>query len=526
MPVAPGSLATITECFTHSSGEMGKMKDTASDSMKLERFDGAVDMDIIVIGAGFGGMSSAIAARRAGFKNVLILEKAQDVGGTWRENTYPGVACDVPSHLYSLATHPNPDWTRTYSPGEEIRAYLERVARDEGLYDICRFGQEVTSAEWDSTSGRWQVTTATGQHYTSRALIAAPGPLHVPKLPDIPGLESFGGKVMHSAKWDHAYDLTGKRAAVIGTGASAIQFVPEIAGIMSHVTVFQRTAPWVVPRPGGETTAFRRWVFRNVPGARRFYRGSIMFMQEKLHHLFRGEGRMSRIARRVSLRHMRKAISDPALRARITPNYHIGCKRILFSNNWFPALARSNVEIETASIAEITRTGIRTRDGVFREVDVLILGTGFQVTEAPMAIPVRGRDGITLGEAWSKSDGMSAYLGSSLPGFPNFFLILGPNSGLGHNSVVLMAEAQAEHAVRVLKSAAANGTSAVEPRPELFRDYQDEIQGKLADTVWQTGGCASWYQDQNGRNTTLWPGDVRTFQARTRAAGLSDFREV
>jgi len=484
----------------------------------------AIHTDLLIVGAGFSGIATAIEAKRQGIEDVQILEKADDVGGTWRENTYPGIACDVPSHLYCLASHPNPDWTSFYSGGAEIQKYLQSVARKEGIYEITRFGREVIAADWNDDRRIWKVQTSNGEHYLAKALIAAPGPLHVPKMPDIPGLGSFSGKTMHSARWDHSYDLTGKTIAVIGTGASAIQFVPEVAPVARQMTVFQRTAPWVFPRPFGKTSKAMRWVFRTLPSTQRLMRSLIMAYQELLHRIFRGQRTIGRLAQNISLWHMRRWIRDKDLQEKLIPTFRIGCKRILFSKEWYPALARSNVSVETSAIVNITKDGVETEEGTVTRADVILLGTGFQVTEAPLCLPIRGLGGRSLGEVWA--DGMEAYLGTSVPGFPNFFLVLGPNSGLGHNSVVLMAEAQAEHAVRMILDARKQGVDAIEPKQPVHDAFQNRLQARLAKTIWQVGGCASWYRDANGRITTVWPGTVKEFQKTARSADLSDFKKV
>ncbi|MEO0545989.1 MAG: NAD(P)/FAD-dependent oxidoreductase [Pseudomonadota bacterium] len=484
----------------------------------------AIKTDLLIVGAGFSGIAVALEAMRQGMTNIIILEKADDIGGTWRENTYPGVACDVPSHLYCLANHPNPNWSDFYASGHEIQNYLKVVAQSEGIYAITRFGREVTDARWMDAERAWTVKTDTGEVYRSNALIAAPGPLHVPKRPDIPGLDAFAGKVMHSAQWDHSFDLTDTDVAVIGTGASAIQFVPNIAPLARHLTVFQRTAPWVVPRLFGKTSRLSRWLFKKAPVAQSALRAAVMSYQELLHRIFRGQKTIGRWAQNVSLWHMRHWIKDAALREKLTPSFRIGCKRILFSREWYPALARDNVKVQTDAIVRITKGGVKTADGTTTRADVILLGTGFQVTEAPLNLPFRGVDGLRLSEAWS--DVMTAYLGSSIPGFPNFFLMLGPNSGLGHNSVVLIAEAQAEHAIRMILDSRKQGLDAITPKASVHKVFQKTLQSRLAKTIWQTGGCASWYQDTNGQNTTIWPGTVKEFQTTARAASLDDFERA
>ena len=469
-------------------------------------------------------MIMALEARRRGFEDIVILEKADDFGGTWRENTYPGIACDIPSHLYAIATRPKADWRRKYAGGAEIWAYMRDVARSEGLYTLTRFGRTFAGATWNERESRWQVQAAEGERYLCRVLVCAMGPLHVPKLPEIPGIEEFRGPAFHSARWNHDAALAGKRVAVFGTGASAVQFVPQIAKVADRVTVYQRTAPWVLPRHDGRIPVWLRWLYATLPGLRSLARRAYFEFHETQHAVFRGHPRAVRIARRMALRHMAKAIGDPALRSRLTPDYQIGCKRVLFSDDWYLTLARGNVEVVTEEAARIRRDSVVTTDGAERRADVLIFGTGFHVTETVATLPLRGRGGRPIAEAWR--DGISAYLGASVHGFPNLFFMLGPNTGLGHNSVLLMVEAQAEHVARVLAEMRDQGIETVEPRAEVQDRFTGELERRLAGMVWQTGGCRSWYQDPQGRSPTLWPGTVPEFRRRARAAGLADYRRV
>ncbi len=480
------------------------------------------DVDILIVGAGFGGLIMALEARRRGFEDIVILEKADAVGGCWRANTYPGVACDIPSHLYSIASQPYAHWSRTFAPGGEILGYLQTVAKRERLERHILFNREMTGADWDADARVWHVTTGMGERFRTRVLVAATGALHVPKRPDIPGLDEFAGPVMHSAEWDHHVDLTGKRVAVIGTGASAAQFAPEVAKAASALTVYQRTASWVLPRADEPTRAWHRWAYAHMPGARRVRRSLYMLGRERTHRVFRGDRGAVRMAEGWGLASMRRSISDADLRAKLTPSHRIGCKRIILSDDWYPMLARPNVDLVTERIAEIRPRAVVTADGVARPADALLLGTGFQATG--LAPPVRGVDGRPLAEAWT--EGMAAHLGASAPGFPNFFMLLGPNTGLGHNSVVLMIEAQVEHVLNVLSEARDWGAGAVEVRPEPYDSFVSEVRTRLDGMVWRRGGCSSWYQDAEGRVTTLWPGTVREFRRRARASDFLDYRQV
>ena len=480
------------------------------------------DVDILIIGAGFSGLIMAMEARKQGFKSIAILEKANDVGGTWRENTYPGVACDVPSHLYCFASHLNPDWSTAYAGGAEIQAYVQKVATDEQLYDLCHFGQTLQSASWQDD--RWQVQTEEGQTWQAQFLVSAIGALHVPQIPAIPGAESFGGPAFHSANWDHNTDLTGKRVAVVGTGASAVQFVPEIAKKAGHVSIFQRTAPYVLPRPDGPIPQWQRRLYRQFPVLPRIRRAILFRLFEMRHAAFTGQEKAVNFAMKMWRKGLDAAIPDAAEQAKLTPPYQIGCKRILSSNDWYPALARPNVDVIADGVTRIDGNVLTAGNGEEVEADVLIWGTGFHVTDLPSRLDITGPDGLTLAQAWT--DGMQAHLGTGVAGFPNLFLLLGPHTGLGHNSVVLMIEAQVEHLGRMLGAMRAKGLTAISPKAATQAAFEAEMQRELSTTVWQTGGCLSWYLDTEGRNPTLWPGTVRAFQTRLKAAGLDEYHAI
>lgn len=468
------------------------------------------DVRVAIVGSGFGGLGTAIRLRQEGMDDFVVLERAGEVGGTWRDNTYPGCACDVQSHLYSFSFAPNPGWSRSFSPQPEIQAYLRRCARDFGVLPHVRFHHEVTDARWDDDAQRWRIQTTRGP-LAAQVLVMASGALSDPVIPDLPGLERFQGRAFHSARWDHGYDLRGKRVAVIGTGASAIQFVPEIQPRVERLYVFQRTPPWILPRHQRDLGERERGLFRRVPAAQRAARGAIYLAREAFVLAFRNPRAMS-VAQRVALHHLRKSVPDSALRQKLTPDWTMGCKRVLLSNDYLPALAQPNVDVVTDGVAEVRTRSIVTADGVEREVDALIFGTGFQPTDPPLARHTRGRDGRTLAQVWAGSP--RAHVGTTIAGFPNLFVLMGPNTGLGHTSVVYMIEAQIEHLLGALKHMRAHRIATLEPRPEAQKAFVDAVDRRMTGTVWTSGGCRSWYLDETGRNSTLWPDFTWRFRRR------------
>ena len=459
------------------------------------------EVDVAIVGSGFSGLAMAIALKRSGREDFLVLERSHEVGGTWRDNSYPGCACDVPSHLYSLSFAPNPEWSSTFSPQPEIRAYLLRVAEQHHVLPHVRFGCELEQAAWDEDSARWLLETSGGS-LSARVLITASGPLSEPAIPDIPGLKDFQGTVFHSATWDHQHDLSNERVAVIGTGASAIQFVPQIQPHVRKLHQFQRTPTWIMPRPDRKLTRVERMLYRRVPLAQRLMRQAIYWGREAYAIPLLRVG-LSPVIGLIARRHLRHQVADPVLRAKLTPSYAPGCKRILVSNDYLPALGRSNVELITDGIREITPHGVITVDGTERAIDTIILGTGFHVTDMPVAERVRGRDGRTLAEHWDGS--LQAHRGTTVAGFPNLFMVLGPNTGLGHTSVVVMAEAQVGYIRHALDYMQSEAVATVEARPEAQRAWNAEVQRRMRGTVWTAGGCSSWYLDSKGLNSTLWP---------------------
>jgi len=476
-----------------------------------------VQVEQLVIGAGFAGLCAAIKLDEAGERDFVVIEKGSDVGGTWRDNTYPGAACDVPSQLYSYSFAPNPDWSMSFSPQPEIQTYIKKVAHGSGTLDRFRFDTAVASATWDDIAQRWVVVTQGPQGtttYDARVVISAAGGLSEPKLPAIEGIESFEGELFHSARWNHDTDLTGKRVAVIGTGASSIQIVPKVQEVVAHLDVYQRTAPYVLPRNDRRYSKLERLALQHVPGLQSAYRTAIYWGRETYVPAFTLQPKIATPAKVLALGNISKAIKDPVLKAKVTPSFEIGCKRILISNTYYPALASDNVDVVTDPIAAVTANAIVTADGTEREIDVLIVATGFHTTELPITEHITGRSGRTLADTWAAT-GMAAYKGTSVPDFPNLFFIVGPNTGLGHSSMVFMIESQVTYIREAITTMRRNDYAVVEVTPAAERSWTGEIQRRMKRTVWSTGGCASWYMDAHGNNTTLWPRTTFSFRGET-----------
>lgn len=475
---------------------------------------------VVIVGSGFAGLCMAIKLQEAGIDDYVILERADAIGGTWRDNHYPGCACDVPAHLYSFSFFPNPDWSRTYAPQPEIRAYIERCAAHYQLHKKVRFSAEVNAAELDERAATWTVRTSDGRAFVGDFLVAAIGGLSRPTLPNIPGLERFAGRTWHSATWDHDAPLDGKTVAVIGTGASAIQFVPQIAPRVGQLHLFQRTPPWILPRQEQVFSDRMKRVFRRVPGARAAHRARLYAGHELRALPFTIRPKLLEWMQPMALRYLHAQVTDPVLRAKLTPDYVMGCKRILISNDYYPALTRPDVEVVTDGIREITRDGVVTIDGRERKVDSIIYGTGFDVHDYIGGMRVLGRGGADLGEQWRHDP--EAYLGTMAAGFPNLFTLVGPNTGLGHNSIIFMIECQVRLVMSCLRAMRERDVVTIEPRPEVVRTFNDEMQRRLGGTVWSTG-CKSWYVNAAGKNTTLWPGFTVEFAARTARMRPGDY---
>ena len=465
-----------------------------------------------ILGTGFSGLGMAIRLKQRGQEDFVVIERASDIGGTWRDNTYPGCACDIPSHLYSFSFALNPHWSRTYSSQREIWDYLRNCAKRFGILPHIRWNSELLSASWNEDDQCWHITTTQGQ-ITADIFILGNGPLSEPSLPSIPGIERFEGTLFHSAQWDHNYDPTGKRVAVIGTGASAIQFVPQIQPQVDHLTLFLRTPPWILPRQDQPIPAWQRTMFRILPITQRFERTKIYWQREltALGLVYRSS--IMDKGTQLAQRHLLRQVPDPELRAKLTPQYAMGCKRILLSDDFYPAISQSNVEVVTERIREVKAHSIVTRDDREHEVDTIICATGFHVTDSQLPQCVHGRDGRSLADSWHA--GQHAYYGTTVSGFPNLFLLIGPNTGLGHNSMVYMIESQLTYILDCLRTMDRRKLRTVEVQPEIQEAFNTELQKRMQGTVWASG-CVSWYLDASGRNTTLWPGFTFEFRRRTR----------
>ncbi|MEV6561073.1 NAD(P)/FAD-dependent oxidoreductase [Nocardia sp. NPDC051756] len=478
---------------------------------------------IIIIGAGFAGLGVALELRRAGLDSFTILERAADLGGVWRENTYPGAACDVPSPLYSWSYEPKSDWPRRFSEQRDIHAYMRGVAAKHDLTRFIQFGTEVSDAEFDERTGRWTVTTADGTQLTADILVPAVGQLSRPAMPNIPGLDTFAGPAFHSAEWDHSVDLTGKRIACIGTGASAIQYIPRIQPAAAHLTLFQRSAAWVLPKFDTEYSSTHKAVFKYLPPTRLAERFAIWSLFEVLALALTDIPAMKTPVIALADRHRDKQVPDAELRAKLTPDYAAGCKRGLFSNEYFPALAQPNVTVETTAIEAITPTGIRTADGVEHEVDVIVYGTGFKGTEFLAPMNIYGVGGRKLADVWGE-EGARAFLGLSVPNFPNLFMMYGPNTNVGSGSIIYMLESQARYIRQVAQYLTDRPGRSLAARASAEEHWDDWLQRRLKDTPWNF--CSSWYRNAAGRITNNWPGATVLYRWKTKTFELADYDEA
>ena len=470
---------------------------------------------VAIIGSGFSGLGMAIRLKQSGMNDFVVFEKEGGVGGTWRVNHYPGCACDVQSHLYSYSFEPNPRWSRMFAPQPEIKAYLEHCAQKYGVLPHLRFDTEIRSARWNEDEGLWLITDADGVEHTANVLVSGMGGLSTPAYPNVPGIERFKGRTFHSQQWDHDYDLKGKRVAVIGTGASAIQFVPQIQKAVARLDLYQRTPPWVVPKPDRAISDAEKTLFEKLPFVQTAMRGAIYGMLESRALAFSVEPRIMKLAQKMAEAHIRRQVKDPALRAKLTPDYTMGCKRVLIADDYYPAVSQPNVELVTTGIREVRAHGIVDADGVEREVDAIIFGTGFKATDPVPRGVVYGRDGRDLVDAWPQ--GPEAYKGAAIAGFPNLFFIMGPNTGLGHNSMVYMIESQIAYIADALRIMDRRRLRSVEVQASAQQRFNASLHAQLRKAIWTVGGCMSWYvHPVSGRNVTLWPGFTWQFRLSTR----------
>ncbi|MDD3762854.1 MAG: NAD(P)/FAD-dependent oxidoreductase [Nevskiales bacterium] len=494
----------------------------AFDTRTNGRSPARADDSILIVGTGFAGLGMGIALKKAGIESFTILERADAVGGTWRDNHYPGCACDVQSHLYSFSFEPNPDWTRMFARQPEIRDYLEHCTDKYGLRPHIRFGADIVEARYDESRQLWHVATRDGRRFSARILVSGMGGLSAPMTPALPGIETFAGKSFHSAEWDHGYDLRGKRVAVVGTGASAIQFVPQIQQQVAQLDLYQRTPPWIMSKPDRAIGTRERSLYRRVPALQTAYRNALYWALESRVLGFVISPRIMSLLEHQARAHLRRQVPDPALRARLTPDFTFGCKRVLISDDYYPALTQANVDVITDGIAEVREHGIVTRDGRERPVDCIIFGTGFKAQDPIPRGTIFGRDGVDLTDHWR--DGPEAYKGTTVSGFPNLFMIVGPNTGLGHSSMVYMIESQIAYVLDAIRTMRARGWGAVDVDPQRLARYNRGLQAALGKAIWTAGGCKSWYLNDNGRNTTLWPGFTFAFRRQTRRFDATHYR--
>jgi cation diffusion facilitator CzcD-associated flavoprotein CzcO len=486
-----------------------------------ERSDGR-HLRVVVVGAGFSGLAVASRLRERGEEDFVVLERGESVGGVWRDNTYPGVACDVPSHLYSLSFAPKPDWDRAFSPGEQIREYLEGVARDRGLGPWISLREELLAAAWDSEAEVWRITTSE-RRLSTDVLVSCAGPLTEPVFPKIPGLERFRGKTFHSARWDHGHDLAGERVAVVGTGASAVQLIPEIQPLVERLVVFQRTPGWVVPRPDREVSEREKRLLRDFPALVRAYRFGQFALRDLLNYrMIRRNRLVRRLFEGVARKHLREQVGDPELRRKLTPDYEIGCKRVLITSDFYPALTRPNVELVASGLREVREGSVVAEDGTERAVDVIVFATGFETSDSPILERIRGRGGRSLDEIWAGRPRF--HRATTIAGFPNFFNVCSAGTGSGHGSMIWKAESQTAYVMDALRVMRERDLSSVEVRADAQDRYMSWVGEDLGRTVWAAGGCQSWYLDDGGRPSLMWPRTMWGFRRMLRRFDPEHYR--
>jgi cation diffusion facilitator CzcD-associated flavoprotein CzcO len=477
--------------------------------------------EVAIVGAGFGGLGMAIRVKQAGIDDFVVIERDEDVGGTWWANSYPGCQCDIPSNLYSFSFARNPDWDRAYPMRDQIHDYLRDCAKRFGILSHTRLNCELLGATWIAEAQFWELETSGGP-LAARVLVAAPGLLSEPSIPSLPGIERFQGSAFHTASWDHSDDLTGKRVALLGSGATAVQVVPEIQPRVATLHLFQRTPPWVIPHTDHAVAGGMRALYRRAPVLQKLSRAGAYALRETMAVGITRDRRWLKGQELNARLHLRRQVPDPELRRRLTPDYEIFCKRIILSNRWYPAIQAPNVDLVSTGVREVREHAVVDGDGAEREIDTLIFATGFKPAELQISERVHGRDGDSLAEVWQGSP--QAYLGTTVTGFPNLLLLYGPNLNLGHSSIVYMLESQIAYALDALRTMRLRGAAEFEVHPEVQAAYNEELQERLAHTVWNTGGCGSWYIDRNGRNSIQWPGFTFEYRRRTRRFDAESYR--
>ena len=473
----------------------------------------------IIVGSGLSGVAVGIKLREAGETDFVILDKADGVGGTWRANTYPGVECDIHAPLYSYSFAPKKDWSKNYGTQPELLSYIEECCTRYGLDAHLQFGQEVTSATWLDAQKIWEVKTSNG-HFTANALVSAMGYLSFPNLPELPGYSDFSGPKFHTAQWDHSVDLKGKRVAIVGLGATSIQIIPEIQPTVGQLDIYQRTPAWFMPKHSHELGGFSNWAYRTIPGYHALIRQYHLWAAELVPYQL-ARPKRTKFMKDIAQKYLDKAVKDPELRAKLQPDYTIGCKRMLFSDTFYDVVQERNVALITNGIKQIEGSAIVTDDGTRRDTDVLVMATGFHTADMPFTKIVKGRSSQRLSEVWQ--DGRFAYLGSTVPGFPNFFMMLGPNTTVGHTSMTLMIEAQATYIADAIAKMREKGLASVEVRPDVAAEYDARMQDRLAPTVWNAGGCTSYYRGGAGKNTAIWPDTSFKFRRLTKTFDLDKY---
>ncbi|MBL7252645.1 flavin-containing monooxygenase [Alloalcanivorax marinus] len=510
---APGKRAVKKAAPKKTAAKKAASKKTASKKAPRKaatRKPAAKPASVLIVGAGFAGLGMAIRLKKAGIDDFVILERGDDVGGTWRDNTYPGAACDIPSNLYSFSFAPNPNWSHSYSGGAEILDYIHYLVSAFGLREHIRFQHNVTALDFDARRGLWTAELEGREPLRARAAVMAQGPLSNARFPDIDGVEDYQGKKIHSARWDHDYDFTGKRVAVIGTGASAVQIIPELVEKVRSLKVFQRTPAWVIPRPDFRTPDWNKTLFRALPASQRAVREALYWTHETMAMAVIWNSPLTRLAERLARRHLRRQVTDDWMRRQLTPDFRIGCKRVLVSNDYYPALRKDNTQLITWPIAKFSENGIRTADGVEHELDCVVFATGFDVPKSGTPFPVRGRAGRELGEEWAR--GAQAYKSINVAGYPNLFFLFGPNSGPGHNSALVYMEAQLDYALRGVHRLLDDNLKLLDVKPTVQARHNKQLQKRLARTNWNSG-CKSWYLTEDGFNATMFPGFATQYRA-------------